>query len=242
MILALFKGFDIVLRDVAFALTPLLLFFLFFQFAVLKLPKRRVIEMIKGVVLTFLGLALFLQGVHVGFMPVGELFGMAISSLQYNWILVPIGFLLGFAVTMAEPAVRVLVFEVEKTSSGYIRKNIMLYFLCIGVACSVSLSMAKILLGLSLWYFILPGYLIALLLMRYVTPQFIAIAFDAGGAATGPMTVTFILSMTVGVARQVENRNPIIDGFGMVSLVALVPILAILILGYLYGRKLKTNE
>ena len=162
---------------------------------------------------------------------------MAIGALEYNWILIPIGFFLGFAVTMAEPAVRVLVTEVEKASSGHINKNVMLYTLCIGVAFAVSLSMLRVLTGVSIWYFIVPGYLIALLLMRYVSPEFIAIAFDAGGAATGPMTVTFILSMTVGVARQIEHRDPLLDGFGMVSLVALTPILAIQVLGFLYNRK-----
>ncbi|MBM3126693.1 MAG: DUF1538 domain-containing protein [Chloroflexi bacterium] len=238
MILTLFKDFDIVFRDVAFALAPLLLFFSLFQFFVLRLPKRQVIKMIKGVALTFVGLSLFLQGVHIGFMPVGELMGMTIGSLKYNWILIPIGFLLGFAVIMAEPAVRVLVTEVEKTSSGYINRNNMLYALCIGVAFSVSLSMIRVLTGISIWYFIVPGYLIALMLMRFVSSEFVAIAFDAGGAATGPMTVTFILSMTVGVAKQLDNREPILDAFGMVSLVALAPILSILILGFLYKRRL----
>jgi hypothetical protein len=242
MILTLFKNFHIVAIEVAFALAPLLLVFFLFQFLVLRLPKRQVIKMSKGVALTFVGLSLFLQGVNIGFMPVGELMGMAISSLKYNWILIPIGFLLGFAVIMAEPAVRVLIMEVEKTSGGYINKNTMLYSLCIGVAFSVSLSMVRVLYGISIWYFILPGYLIALLLMRYVSSEFVAIAFDAGGAATGPMTVTFILSMMVGVSKQLENRDPLLDGFGMVSLVALTPILAILILGLLYNRRQTTNE
>ncbi len=242
MILALFKDFHIVFRDVAFALAPLLLVFFLFQFVVLRLPKRQIIKMIKGVALTFVGLSLFLQGVHVGFMPMGELMGRAIGAMKYNWILVPIGFLLGFAVIMAEPAVRVLITEVEKSSGGHINKNILLYALCVGVAFSVSLSMIRVLTGISIWYFIVPGYLIALLLMRYVSSEFVAVAFDAGGAATGPMTVTFILSMTVGVAKQLENRDPLLDGFGMVSLVALAPILSILILGFLYHRRQKTYE
>ena len=117
----------------------------------------------------------------------------------------------------------------------------MLYTLCIGVAISVALSMVRVLSGISLWYFLVPGYIIALLLTRFVSQEFVAIAFDAGGAATGPMTVTFILSLTVGVAKQLENRNPLTDGFGMVSLVALTPILSILVLGFLYGRKEKKD-
>lgn len=242
MISAWFKDFHVVLEEVTFALAPLVIVFLFFQLFMLKLPKRQVIKILKGIILVFVGLSLFLQGVSIGFSPVGELMGMAIGSLSYNWILIPIGLLLGFVVIMAEPAVRVLTTQVEKASSGHVNKNVILYAVCIGVAFSVALSMVRVLTGISLWYFIVPGYIICLLLTRFVSPEFVAIAFDAGGAATGPMTVTFILSMTVGVAKQLEGRNPLMDGFGMVSLVALAPILSILILGFLYSRKEKINE
>ena len=242
MINALFKGFGHIITDVAIALAPIVIVFVFFQLFMLKLPKRQVIKIIKGMVLTFIGLTFFLQGVHIGFMPVGEMMGMTIGALDYNWILIPIGFVLGFAVIMAEPAVQVLVDEVEKASGGHVNKKVMLYTLCTGVAISVALAMVRVLTGISLWYFLVPGYIIALLLTRFVSSEFTAIAFDAGGAATGPMTVTFILSMIVGVAKQIEGRNPLIDGFGMVSLVALTPILSILVLGFLYGRKERSND
>jgi len=241
MIVALFKGFPLVVAEVALALGPLLGFFLFFQFFILKLPKRQVIRIVKGFALTFAGLSLFLQGVFIGFMPIGESMGMALGSLKYNWILIPIGFLLGFAVIMAEPSVRVLITEVDKVSSGHISRNMLLYTICTGVAFSVALSMVRVLWGISIWYFVVPGYLAALILMRFASNEFVSIAFDAGGAATGPMTVTFILSMTVGVAKQLEGRDPLLDGFGMVSMVALAPILSILALGFLYNRKQTTN-
>ena len=156
--------------------------------------------------------------------------------------MIPIGFLLGFTVTLAEPAVRILNSQVEKVSGGYINKTVMLYTLSIGVGISVALSMVRVIWGISLWYFVVPGYIIALILTRYISSEFVAIAFDAGGVATGPMTVTFILSMTVGVAKVIDGRNPLMDGFGMVSLVAMTPILAVLILGALYNRKGKKNE
>lgn len=241
MIRLWFNDFPKTIMDVFYALLPLTILFSLFQIVVLKLPKKRVIKIYKGIFITFLGLCLFLQGVHIGYLPLGEKMGMAIGSLKNNWLLIPIGFLLGFVATYAEPAVRILNDEVEKVSAGHINKTIILYTLCIGVAISVSISMLRILLGISLWYFIIPGYLIALVLSRYVSPTFVAIAFDSGGVATGPMTVTLILSMTVGVAKVLENRDPLLDGFGMVSLVALTPILCILILGFLYTRKEKTN-
>lgn len=239
MIEVLFEGFSEVLKEVTIALAPLILVFLLFQTFILKLPRRQVAIILKGMALTFVGLALFLQGVQVGFIPVGEEMGKALGALDYNWILIPIGFLMGFAVITAEPAVQVLAIEIEKALSGHINKKLVIYSICIGVAFSVALSMYRVLTGVSLWYLIVPGYALALFLTRYASSEFVSIAFDAGGVATGPMTVTFILSMTVGVAKQLEGRNPLLDGFGMVSLVAMMPIISILILGMVYNMKEK---
>ena len=123
MISVMFKDFGQVLKDVAIALAPIIIAFAFFQIFLLKLPKKQIIKMIKGVVITFFGLAFFLQGVHIGFMPAGDLMGMILGALDYNWILIPLGLFLGFAVIMAEPAVRVLTTEVEKASGGHINKK-----------------------------------------------------------------------------------------------------------------------
>lgn len=238
----LFEGFGEVIIDVIIALMPIAVVFVLFQVFILKIPKKQIIKIIKGMIITFIGLTLFLQGVNAGFMPIGELMGMKIGAMEYNWVLIPIGFILGFVVIMAEPAVHVLIDQVEEASGGHVNKMVMQYTLCLGVAVAVALAMARVLYGISLWYFIAPGYLTALILTMKSKPEFIPIAFDAGGAATGPMTVTLILSMVVGVAKQLEGRNPLLDGFGMISLVALAPILAILVLGFLYGRKEKKSN
>lgn len=146
-------------------------------------------------------------------------------------------FLIRFVATFAEPAVRILNTQVEKVSSGYISERMMLYTLSIGVACSIALSMFRILSGFPLWYVIIPGYLLVMILMFFSTNTFIAIAFDSGGVATGPMTVTFILAIAVGIASVIEGRDPLMDGFGMIALVALAPILSVLILGLIFERK-----
>jgi hypothetical protein len=232
-----FEGFTHVMREVFLALLPLIFFFSVMQVMYLRLPRQKIINMIKGLVLAFIGLSLFLQGVHIGFFPIGELAGRVLGSRADNWIMVPLGFVLGFVATFAEPAVRILNLEVEKVSSGSIPQKIMLYTLSIGVGISVALSMLRVITGWPLMAFVIPGYLIALALMFFSTPTFIHIAFDSGGVATGPMTVTFILAIAVGSASVIEGRDPIIDGFGMISLVALAPIIAVLVLGLLYNRK-----
>ncbi|GGK11385.1 hypothetical protein GCM10010965_00330 [Caldalkalibacillus thermarum] len=238
----IFTGFGDILIEVALALIPLIIFFLFFQIFFLKLPTKKMKDVIKGLILAFLGLALFLQGVKVGFFPAGERMGESLGAVDHAWILIPLGFILGFVATFAEPAVRVLNHEVEKVSGGYIPQKVMLYTLSLGVALSIALSMFRILAGIPLWYFILPGYILVLVLIYFSKPNFVAIAFDSGGVATGPMTVTFILAISVGVASVTEGRDPLMDGFGMIALVALAPILTVLVLGLLYRRKERENE
>jgi hypothetical protein len=231
-----------ILAEVAIALAPLLFIFFIYQVFFLKLPKGEVLNISKGILMTFIGLVLFLYGVQIGFMPAGTLIGEALASLSYNWILIPIGLVLGFVVTIAEPAVRVLGVEVERASSGYIKEKTILFTLAIGVALSIALSMVRTIYGIPLAYFLIPGYAIVLLLSFFTGPTFTAIAFDSGGVATGPMTVTFILAVSVGAANMIEGRNPIIDGFGLIALVALAPILSVIILGLLYKLREKSNK
>jgi len=219
------------------ALTPLLGFFMVLQIFYLKLPRDAVINLLKGLVLTYIGISLFLQGVQVGFLPVGREIGEVLGRLSNRWILIPIGFVLGYAATIAEPAVRILSSEVERASSGFLREKVILHTLSSGVAVFVAIGMAKIIYGIPLFYIIIPGYLIALIMLKYSSPTFISIAFDSGGVATGPMTVTFISAIAIGVATVIDVRNAIIDGFGLIALVALAPILSVMALGMIYDAK-----
>ncbi|WP_082234946.1 DUF1538 domain-containing protein [Halobacillus massiliensis] len=237
MNIKIFEGFGHTMLEVTFALLPLLALFLIFQLFFLKLPIRKLQDIVVGFILTFLGLSFFLQGVHIGFMPIGELMGKKLGTMNHLWVLIPIGFVLGFVAIYAEPAVSVLIHQVEKVSGGYIPHKVLLYTLSIGVGLSISLSMVRIIFGIPLWYFLIPGYIFALIIVKYSSKTFTSIAFDSGGVATGPMTATFILALFVGIASVTEGRDPLRDGFGMVSLVALAPILSVLTLGVIYRRK-----
>lgn len=231
------------MAEVSMALLPLLIFFAAFQVFMLKLPMQRVLQVGLGFILTFFGLSFFLQGVHVGFMPVGTMMGEELGRWENKWLLIPIGFVLGFAATFAEPAVSIMTEEVDQETGGYISRKLMLYTLSMGVGVSIALSMLRILTGWSLWYFIIPGYLLAFILVFFSTQTFIGIAFDSGGVATGPMTVTFVVAVAVGISTAIEGSNPLTDGFGMIALVALTPIIAVLTLGLIFTRKggKKTN-
>ncbi|SDO27771.1 DUF1538 domain-containing protein [Alkalicoccus daliensis] len=242
MIMALFEGIDHVIYEVTLAIVPLLIFFLVFQFFFLKLELKRIKDIVIGLIFTFAGLVLFLQGVEVGFFPAGEAIGEILGARDNTLILLPaLGFLFGLVATFAEPAIRILNYEVEKVTAGSISKNVMLITLSLGVGLAIGLSMVRIVVGFPLWYLILPGYILAFILVFLSSDRFISIAFDAGGVATGPMTVTFIMAIAVGVAEVTEGRDPLLDGFGMIALVALTPILAVLILGLLFKAKERSN-
>ncbi|HHT01432.1 MAG TPA: DUF1538 domain-containing protein [Firmicutes bacterium] len=235
--IVIFGGIWQVIKDVTVAFLPLVLFFLFFQLVYLKLPWAEVINILKGTLLTFLGIVLFLQGVHVGFLPVGELLGQGLVTQVGKWFVIPVGFSLGLATVFAEPAVRALCEEVEKVSSGYIPEKVLLVTLSLGVGLAVALAMARIILGIPLMYLLIPGYGLALAVSFIAKENFVSIAFDSGGVTTGPMTVTFVMAFSVGVASSVGGRNPLIEGFGMIALVALIPVLAVLLLGLIYAAK-----
>lgn len=235
--LIIFEGLWSQIEEVTLALAPLLFVLTIFQLFALKLSKREIYRAVTGVVMAIVGFALFLQGVHIGFLPTGEEVGTAIGEKSYNWILIPIGFILGFVATIAEPAVRVQTYEVEEETSGSIKGKVLLFTLAAGVGFFVALAMARILLGFPLWWIILPGYAVAFTIAFFAEKKFISIAFDSGGVATGPMTVTFILAMAVSVAGTLEGRDPIMEGFGLIALVALAPILSVSILGVIVKQK-----
>ncbi len=226
-----------VAAELLIAFAPLVLFFLYMQYRSLRLPRSYVIRLSKGVALSYLGLVLFLQGVTQGFLPAGTEIGRVIGGASWRWALVPLGFLFGFAATAAEPAVRVLATEMEKSSGGAITQRPVLLTLSLGVGVFVSIGMIKLLMGLPILWFVVPGYLLVLIMARFSTPEYVAAAFDAGGVATGPMTVTFVMAVVLGAAEALDGRDPVADGFGLVAMVALAPILSVMILGMMYSRK-----
>ena len=190
---------------------------------------------------TYIGLVLFLCGVNVGFAPVGSLMGNEIASEAWRWLLVPIGMLIGYYIVKAEPAIQVLNRQVEGVTNGSVSAKSMNRCMSIGVSASVGLSMLRVLTGLPIPWIIIPGYLIALVLSRFVPKMFVGIAFDSGGVASGPMTTTFLLPLSIGACNAVGG-NLMTDAFGVVALVALTPLIAIQIMGILYQYKLKVAE
>lgn len=235
------EGFPEYIKEIAVSLFPVLLFFAIFQMVSLRLKKKTLLRIIIGIVYTYLGLVLFLTGVNVGFMPAGNYLGELIATLPFRFILIPIGMLIGFFIVKAEPAVYVLMEQVEEITSGAISGRSMGISLSLGVAVSVGIAMLRVLTGVPVYWFIVPGYVIAIFLSFFVPKIFTAIAFDSGGVASGPMTATFLLPFAMG-ACQAVGGNIVQDAFGIVAMVAMTPLIAIQILGAVYQFKSKSAE
>ncbi len=227
------------ITEVIVSLLPIAVVFALFQLLTRRYPKRQVKRIVVGVVYTYVGLVLFLCGVNVGFAPVGAALGKSIASLPYNWILVPIGMLIGYYIVKAEPAIQVLNHQVENVTDGAISVRAMNRSMSIGVAVSIGLAMLRILWNIPIQWIVVPGYVIALGLSLFVPKIFVGIAFDSGGVASGPMTSTFLLPLSIGVCEALGG-DLMTDAFGVVALVALTPLIAIQIMGLVY--RLKTDQ
>jgi hypothetical protein len=221
------------------ALGPITVIFILFQIFSFKFNARTTGKIFKGILYTLIGLVLFLVGVNAGFMEVGTELGSRIAE-QNTWLVVVIGFVLGFVTIFAEPAVHVLTHQIETVTSGSIKRGIIFAALSIGVGIAVMLSMIRILVpGIELWHYLLPGFGISVILAFFVPELFVGIAFDSGGVASGPMTATFILAFSQGVSSSIPGSNILQDAFGMIAIVAMMTIITIEILGLISKLKNK---
>ncbi len=224
------------IEEVIISLLPIVGVFIIFQLITKRYHSRHIKKISVGMVYTYLGLVLFLAGVNVGFGPVGAFLGEELASLKFNWILIPIGALIGYYIVKAEPAIQVLNHQVEGVTNGAISVKAMNTCLSVGVSVSVGLAMAKVLYSIPIQFIVIPGYVIALVLSLFVPKIFVGIAFDSGGVASGPMTTTFLLPLSIGVCQAVGG-NIMADAFGVVALVALTPLIAVQLMGLVYNIK-----
>jgi len=229
--------------EVAVTILPIIAMFFFYQRFIMKRTFSDYRRIWLGVVYVYIGLVLFLTGVNAGFMDIGSLIGYSIALEERYVILALVGVVLGIVTILAEPAVSVLTQQIEDVTSGAIKRAPVLIALCIGVGAAIGLSIIRIVVpGLALWHILLPGYIIALGLSYIVPKVFVGMAFDAGGVATGPLTATFILAFVQGAAEAVPYAEILLEGFGMIALVAMMPIVTIQLLGFVYQIQQKRED
>lgn len=238
--MAYIKAIPHYLVETAVALLPIVAIFLIFQFFVLKMQARPFFKICWGVLFTYVGLVLFLTGVNVGFSSLGAVLGEALYEGWTKYLLIPLAMCLGWFIISAEPAVYVLEKQIESVSSGAIPGKAIKYSLSVAIAIAMGIAMLRVITGISIMWFVVPGYAIALILTFFVPDIYTAIAFDSGGVASGPMTATFMLQFLIGVCTA-AGGNVLTDAFGIVATVAMMPLISIQIVGFIYGRKQHTE-
>lgn len=221
-----------VAKEVIVAIGLIAIFFFILQVIFLKLPKKKLFQILIGIAYTVVGLVVFLTAVSVGFMPIGYKMGTELASGP-SWMIVVFGFILGTVVVLAEPAVHVLNKQVEEITGGTVSKTSMMIALSVGVGISIGLSMLRIIFDFNILYYLIPGYFISLGLSFFVPGLYTAIAFDSGGVASGPLTSSFILPFAVGVCCVIGGESKIMsNAFGIVAMVAMTPLITIQLLGF----------
>ena len=233
VVAAFFSHLGSVAKEVLLALGLIVGFFFIIDFIFLKLPKKKIIQILFGIAFTYVGLVIFLTSVNVGFMPIGYKMGYQLREAG-DGVLAVAGFILGLVVVLAEPAVHVLNKQVEEITDGNVSKKSMLIALSVGVGISICLSMIRIIFDFSILYYLVPGYFISLGLSFFVPRMYTAIAFDSGGVASGPLTSTFILPFAIGACMAFcpDGSKVLTDAFGVVAMVAMTPLITIQLLGF----------
>ena len=224
------------LKEVVIALLPIVAFFLVFQAVSLRLRRLPFMRILVGLVWTCVGLVLFLTGVNVGFSSLGYILGERLAAPGLRYWLIPLSMLMGWFIINAEPAVHVLNKQVEELSAGAISAKAMGVSLSIAVSSAMGLSMVRVLTGISILWFIVPGYVLALAMAFFVPQTFTAIAFDSGGVASGPLTATFMLPFAMGACTAMGG-NIMTDAFGIVAMVAMMPLITVQAMGVVYVIK-----
>lgn len=234
---AFLAALPVYFKEMAIAMLPIVGIFLIFQLALLRLTRRRLVKILIGLLYTYLGLVLFLTGVNIGFSTLGAELGAALGRTAPQW-LIPLAIVLGWFIISAEPAVSILEKQIETVSAGAIPGKAIKRSLSIAIAIAMGLAMLRVLTGISILWFVVPGYVAALALSFFVPDIYTAIAFDSGGVASGPMTATFMLQLVMGASIALGG-NVLRDAFGVVALVAMMPLLSIQLVGFLYERRAK---
>ena len=222
--------------EVLKALFPIIVFAILFELVTRAFNKVQMIRLGVGVVYVLVGLTIFLTGANVGFVPMGTAIGEHLSTMMGGWLLVPISMILGYFIVKAEPSVYVLNKLVENMSAGAISGKTTGLGLSVGVSAALGLAAIRIITGVNILWFLIPGYIIALTLAFFVPKIFVGISFDSGGVASGTMMSAFVLPLCMG-ACDALGGNVMTDAFGCVAFVAMAPIIAIQICGFAYKMK-----
>lgn len=221
-------------REVFFSVLPVTLVIVLLQVTLIHMPFADFLQFLLAALLTIVGLSLFLFGVKLGLLPIGESLGSSLPQKGLTWIIV-FGFLLGFVVTVAEPDVRIFATQIEDAGESIATQNVLILAISLGVGLSVVMAMLRSIFNISLTLLLIPSYILVFVLGYFVSDDFFSIALDAGGVTTGPITVPFLMALSIGVVSVFGGRDKVSQGFGMIALASVGPVIAVMVLGVLFS-------
>jgi len=237
------------ISGVALAILPVIIVFLPFQFFLIKQPKKEFVKILLGTIVVFIGLLIFLSGIDYGFAfagkYIGEVFLDSSRPEWFKWLLLIVGYILGAAITLSEPAVTVLGEQLEEITNGHIKNMAIRITLAIGIGFASLLAMVKILTGIHILWFLVPLYAVALIMMIFTPKLFVGLAFDSGGVSGGALTSAFLTPLTLGVAQAVAatsangGQSILVNGFGIIAFISVTPLIAVQFLGIVYDISIK---
>jgi len=227
-----------VIKDIA----PILIVIFFFQYVVIKKSVPHLPKIITGIVMVILGLYAFIVGLEMGLFPIGESIANDLTSQDNNLLIYLFGFMIGFSTTMAEPALLAIAIKVQEISEGMIKQNILRVVVALGVAIGISLGAYRLVQGDPIHYYIIAGYSLVIILTYFAPKHIIPIAYDTGGVTTSTVTVPLVAALGIGLATNIEGRNPLIDGFGLIAFASLFPMLTVMGYGIYAEYTIKKTE
>ncbi len=220
----IFVGILEVVKDIA----PILIVIFFFQYLIIKKSVPNLPHIVFGIGMVILGLYAFIVGLEMGLFPIGESIANDLTSKDNNLLIYLFAFMIGFSTTMAEPALLAIAMKVEEISEGMIKQNILRTVVALGVAIGIALGSYRLVQGDPIHYYIIVGYLFVIILTYFAPKHIIAIAYDTGGVTTSTVTVPLVAALGIGLATNIEGRNPLIDGFGLIAFASLFPMLTVM--------------
>ena len=234
------------IKNISIAILPITVVFFIFNFMFVKLPRKKVLRVVVGILVTVFGLILFLTAISFGFSAAGRHIGEAFADSSrgdwFKYLLIPFGLILGFAIAYTEVAIRVLATQVEQNTNGHIKKGTLIFALALGLAITVAFSMLRILFSINILWFMIPIFGLALICMPFISKMFVGIAFDSGGVASGTITAAFLVPLAIGASSELGGRDPMVYSFGMIAFIAAIPMIAISLLGIIYQAKLRKSR
>jgi hypothetical protein len=227
------------LRDVA----PILGVIIFFQLVIIRRPFKQLKNLIIGMIYVLLGITLFLVGLEKALFPLGKSMAEQLTSIDfihpngeqsqhviwqdYYWVYI-FGACIGFATALAEPSLIAVALKAEQISGGTIKALYLRLAVAIGVSFGIALGTFRIVTGTDLYLYIMAGYLIVIIQTAFSPKLIIGLAYDSGGVATSTVSVPLVTALGIGLATAIPGRNPLLDGFGLIALACLFPIIAVL--------------